>query len=80
MALWESSAVSRERVTEEFGIIDAGKTFANDLAIELAEKTAKARPAPTSTPNSSKSTNNDDSSDRTVRTGGRPDESVSRGR
>jgi len=79
MALWESSAISRERVVEEFGIIDEGETFANDLQIKLAEKTAKARPAPTSA-STNKSTSNDDNSDRTVRTGGKADTSATKGR
>jgi len=80
MALWESSAVSRERVIEEFGIIDDYNTYANDLSIELAEKTAKASPPPTSGTSTNKSTNNDDNSDRTVRVGGRADTSVTKGR
>ena len=80
MALWESSAVSRERVAEEFGIIDEGETYANDLQIKLAEKTAKATPLPTSGTSTNKSTSNDDNSDRKVRTGGKADTSVSKGR
>jgi len=77
MALWESSAVSRERVLDEFGIIDEGRLHANDLQIELAEKTAKAAPKPTTTGAPSDGSNSDDSG---VRKGGKSDTSVSKGR
>jgi len=73
--LWETSAVSRERITQEFSIIDATGTYANDLSIELAEKTAKAQPPPT-TGSSSGGSNSDDSG---MRKGGKADTSVSKG-
>ncbi len=77
IALWETSAVSRERIVEEFGIIDDGETYTNDLAIELAEKTAKAAPKPTTTGASSGGNNSDDSG---VRKGGAANTNVEKGR
>jgi hypothetical protein len=77
--LWDTSAVSRERIQREYAIIDEGKTFANDLAIKLAKAGAAARPTPGASskkPDSSK----DDSADKGHRTGGKSDETVTKGR
>jgi hypothetical protein len=76
ISLWETSAVSRERIGSEFSIIDEGETYANDLSIELAEKSAKAQPQITSSLSSSEGSHSDDSG---VRKGGKADTSVTKG-
>ena len=76
MGLWETSAVSRERVTDEFSIIDEGKTYANDLAIKLA-KAAAVKPTSTATGKPSGGSNSDDKG---VRKGGKANTSVQKGR